>query len=418
MASYWRSSIIASVIREATGLLRGSLQKINSKIKPRKKFVIEEGFEKLPPVEQLDINIDHSHLKELGNVSGIVEIWDVLGLVTAPMYGVRFNTAEEISECNIKVGDKIYYAPNNPDYTEQVGRVIGIIHTSFDNVCTQQLPRKFSKVIADLNRLLANILTNSVIARSGRMREEDFSDDEVEKKKKSKKSNNKRKPAQDSTDVVHHRQNKNLHAKKTSFDQSNNSNVWHKKNHQSCSYPQAPQTQNNFELKSPQLQQTHPYSQSQQTYCQSPQTWPQSQPIHPQFQPTHPRFQQTLPQFSMARPPHPSGLPRPQFNSHKNSHQPHFPNNHQNYDNSGDVNSHMFPAQRFHNPYPSASPYNYASVGAYPGNPFALHPSPVNSLTDCQTPVHQTTNNNNMRNTYVYPSNSFRPRQTHPRYNN
>ena len=49
-----------------------------------------------------------------------LQVFETLGPVKMPFYSVRFNSAEDIEEKGIEIGDKIYYAPEEEQFTSFV----------------------------------------------------------------------------------------------------------------------------------------------------------------------------------------------------------------------------------------------------------------------------------------------------------
>lgn len=105
----------------------------------------------LPPIEDLNISVPEHECQELGHVSSIVDqlalveskrfgmaldldtvlfldhghrtlgrIFDVLGQINQPIYCVRFNSAAQIREKGITVGQKVFYNSKRPEHTSVV----------------------------------------------------------------------------------------------------------------------------------------------------------------------------------------------------------------------------------------------------------------------------------------------------------
>lgn len=75
--------------------------------------VIVDSLPNLPPYNLDTILFLGQGTKPLGRV------FDVMGPVTAPIYVVRFNTADDIKSLNVSKGMKIYSAPNT-EHTQYV----------------------------------------------------------------------------------------------------------------------------------------------------------------------------------------------------------------------------------------------------------------------------------------------------------
>lgn len=102
----------------------------------------ELDFDDLPPIENLRIQVETNELVHIGRVASIVEqlvnvqtfrgqpvlnidsvlffkdgtplgsVFDVFGPVPEPLYAVRFNNSQEITEKKIEISMPVYYAPN------------------------------------------------------------------------------------------------------------------------------------------------------------------------------------------------------------------------------------------------------------------------------------------------------------------
>ncbi|KAG5672241.1 hypothetical protein PVAND_002383 [Polypedilum vanderplanki] len=134
---------------EGEGDEEGGISKINKKKEPLK-VKGELLLEDLPPIENLEIQVDEKECLELGTISSIVDqlvlveayshsapldidsvlfldmgkkalgkIFDVIGQVSSPIYCVRFNSHNDIIEKNITVGQKVFCAPRT-EYTSYV----------------------------------------------------------------------------------------------------------------------------------------------------------------------------------------------------------------------------------------------------------------------------------------------------------
>uniref|UniRef100_A0A0N4UD21 H/ACA ribonucleoprotein complex subunit n=1 Tax=Dracunculus medinensis TaxID=318479 RepID=A0A0N4UD21_DRAME len=75
----------------------------------------------LPKIEQLSIHVDEDiHLEYVGKIADIVDclalqVYDVIGSISDPLYAIRFNTVEEAKE--YKKGDSVYFAPKIDQFT-------------------------------------------------------------------------------------------------------------------------------------------------------------------------------------------------------------------------------------------------------------------------------------------------------------
>lgn len=112
------------------------------KKKPPIKVKGELLLEDLPPIQDLEIEVDEKECLEIGTVTSIVDqlvlvegyqhsapldidsvlfldcgkkalgkVFDVIGQVSAPIYCIRFNSHEDIVAKNINTGDKVFCAP-------------------------------------------------------------------------------------------------------------------------------------------------------------------------------------------------------------------------------------------------------------------------------------------------------------------
>ncbi|RWS31288.1 H/ACA ribonucleoprotein complex non-core subunit NAF1-like protein [Leptotrombidium deliense] len=96
----------------------------------------------LPPIENLNITLPVEDLDHMGRISSIIDflvvvqsfknkpvmnldsvlfmkngsplghVFDVFGPVVAPLYSIRFNSSQEITERNITIDAPVFYAPN------------------------------------------------------------------------------------------------------------------------------------------------------------------------------------------------------------------------------------------------------------------------------------------------------------------
>ena len=70
------------------------------------------------------ITINYDILKE--RVDGLflcqffLQVFETFGPVQTPFYSVRFNKESDISDKNIHVGDKVFYAPDIMEYSHFV----------------------------------------------------------------------------------------------------------------------------------------------------------------------------------------------------------------------------------------------------------------------------------------------------------
>jgi H/ACA ribonucleoprotein complex non-core subunit NAF1 len=112
-----------------------------------RQFLLQDD---LPPIEDLQIQVDEKECLELGTISSIVDqlvlveayphsaplnidsvlfvdhgkkalgkIFDVIGPVAVPIYCIRFNSHDDIETKGISVGDKVFCAPRT-EYTSYV----------------------------------------------------------------------------------------------------------------------------------------------------------------------------------------------------------------------------------------------------------------------------------------------------------
>lgn len=96
----------------------------------------------MPPIQDLEIEVDEKECLEIGTISSIVDqlllveayphsapldidsvlfldhgkkalgkVFDVIGQVSTPIYCIRFNSHEDIVSKSIKISDKVYCAP-------------------------------------------------------------------------------------------------------------------------------------------------------------------------------------------------------------------------------------------------------------------------------------------------------------------
>uniref|UniRef100_T1JIQ5 H/ACA ribonucleoprotein complex non-core subunit NAF1 n=1 Tax=Strigamia maritima TaxID=126957 RepID=T1JIQ5_STRMM len=119
----------------------------------------ELGLEDLPPIEHLQISAEGCKLVIIGHVHSIVDtlvaihscrgaatlgedshlfaedgsllgqIFDIFGNTQDPYYAIRFNNTQEIEDKCIKIGDKVYYAPENTSlyttiFAEEIRKLI------------------------------------------------------------------------------------------------------------------------------------------------------------------------------------------------------------------------------------------------------------------------------------------------------
>lgn len=108
------------------------------------------SFADLPPIADLKITVPESECVEIGSVSGIVDtlvmvesvanfaavdidtvlfldkgnlalgpVFDVMGVVSSPIYCIRFNSTDDIESKKVKIGMKVYVAPKT-EYTQFV----------------------------------------------------------------------------------------------------------------------------------------------------------------------------------------------------------------------------------------------------------------------------------------------------------
>ena len=72
-------------------------------------LVIVDSHENLKPVDEGSILFLKKGKEALG------EVFEVMGPISRPLYSVRFNSAEELKERHITVGEEVFYAPHT-DY--------------------------------------------------------------------------------------------------------------------------------------------------------------------------------------------------------------------------------------------------------------------------------------------------------------
>ena len=117
----------------------------NSNIPNNSKMLEDLGLLDLPPLEDLAISVPEAECIPIGTVSNIIDllvlvtakrgtpavdlnsvlfldngkktlgkVFDVFGQVNEPIYMVRFNSAEHISENGIQIGMEVFFAPRTP----------------------------------------------------------------------------------------------------------------------------------------------------------------------------------------------------------------------------------------------------------------------------------------------------------------